>query len=191
MHKLLSTVLAAAVAAFLTVSPTLAQVEPDPGIPGLPGAADTADPPQNAENPRGKRWRVKFKSILKAQGLSVACAVGYEMVDAGLKASGEDPRELTSIEAIDNAATCWLAPAVVVKVGNWSAGIKDNACSYDVARRALKENNTPQAQQELLWRDGSWERRQGKFLSQYEVCYKNKPTNEKKVKGFRGRKLTS
>ncbi len=162
-------------------------------------------PPSNSSsgnsNSGGNRWKITGESIVKAQVISVGCAAVVLIADSIIKANGKGPRELTPVGAIDDAAACGLFPAMVLKGINMAMGIKDNACSYDVARRALRENNSAEAKQELLWRDGSWERRQAKFQSQYHDCYRGKqPATKKpvlkkkkikKIKMYRPQKLTS
>ena len=145
----------------------------------LPPLCVPPPPPKPAAksgNHGGNKFKVTGKSVATMQGVSIGCSAVVEMVDAWSQANGEDPRELTPNEAIDNAAICGLAPAVIVKVANWFAGIKDNACSIAVARRALPENNTPRAREELMWgRDGSdraWATRQAAFLTEYYNCYR-------------------
>lgn len=104
------------------------------------------------------------------QGAAIFCSAVVNLGDAAIAAHTQR-RELTPLGAVDNSARCTFIPAMAISFGSRLAGIKDSACSYDVARRALKENNSPQARQELLWRDGSWERRQAKFVAQYYDCY--------------------
>jgi len=161
--KLLSAVGATAFAASLAVTSASAQVAPPPK-PKVATAAVN----------HGNKWKVTAGSILQMQGGSVGCAAPVEIADSIVKANGDDPRELTPVGAVTNGAACGLAPAAIVAVFDWVTGVQDNACSLDVARRALRENNLPQAQQELLWRDGSWERRQAKFLARYAVCYQQR-----------------
>ncbi len=141
----------------------------------VPATAQIKPPPVKksaVSNYGGNKFKVTGESVMQMQGVSIGCAAFVEIADSIAKANGPDPRELTPVGAVDNAAACGLAPAIIIKVFNWIADVKDNDCSLNVARRALKENNTPRARQELLWRDGSWELRQAKFLVQYAACYR-------------------
>jgi hypothetical protein len=159
---------------------------PPGGGGGSPGASDST-------GHGGNRGKFSAKSFLLGQGISVGCAAVSEIVDGGIIMPAREHRELTPIEANDNAAACGLLPAVIVKLIDMAMGIKDNACSFDVARRALKFNNSAWARQELLWRDGSWDRDQAKFLAEYYDCYHQQPqshVHHKKIH-FRRHKLVS
>jgi hypothetical protein len=187
--------------AFVVAS--VAQAWPDFEFPPpLPDSSPSSSSSPDSSNHGGNRWKVTAKSLIQGQIISVGCAAVVLIADSIVTARGKDPRELTPVGAIDNAAACGLWPAMILKGINMAMGIKDNACSYDVARRALRENNSAQAKQELLWRDGSWERRQAKFQGEYHDCYRGKQPavkkpvlkkkkKIKKIKVYRGRKLTS
>lgn len=189
-------IFAAIVALAMMCGSVVGQVLPPPPPPS------NSSPASDTGSHGGNRWKITAKSLMQGQVISVGCSAVAEIADSIVKSSGPDPRELTPVGAIDNAAACGLWPAMILKGIYTAMGVKDNACSYGVARRALRENNSAQAKQELLWRDGSWERRQNKFLSQYHDCYRGKQPavkkpvlkkkkKIKKIKVYRGRKLTS
>lgn len=104
------------------------------------------------------------------QGVSIGCSAATTMVHAGIAARAR--RELTPLEAVNDSARCTLLPAMFISLYAQVTGMKDNACTRAVARRAFRENNSPRAREELFWRDGSWERRQQKFLDAYATCYR-------------------
>jgi hypothetical protein len=144
-----------------------AQVLPPPPPPPAPLASHTSEH-------GGHKGKFTSESFLQIQAASIICSAIANIGDSIVKARGPSGRELTPVGAIDNAAACGFVPAMLLKTINWSLGIKDNACSLGVARRALRQNNTVQGKQELLWRDGSFERRQAKLLDQYMACYRRK-----------------
>jgi hypothetical protein len=111
------------------------------------------------------------------QGVSIGCSAVSTIVHAGVVAGAQ--RELTPLEAVDDSARCTFIPAMVVSAISHLSGMKDNACTLKVARDAFTENNSPRAREELLWRDGSWERRQQKFLARYYDCYHDRHTTRR------------
>jgi hypothetical protein len=150
-----------------------AQVGPPPVCPPicLPPPPPSPSTPDTSDH--GGHWgKVTVESILQMQAASIGCSAVLNIADSMVRAGVKYRRELTPVEAIDNSAACGSLPAIIIKVLNWANGVKDNKCSLDVARHALLENNSIRAVGELPWPDGSFERRQAKFLEQYAACYR-------------------
>jgi hypothetical protein len=110
-------------------------------------------------------------SLIAGQAISIGCWAVVAIVHSQVMPALYD-REPTPIEINTDGMMCGSLPAMLIGLATAAQGIHDNACSYAVARRALKQTNSPEAKQERLWMDdGSWARRVAKINNEYYDCY--------------------
>lgn len=94
------------------------------------------------------------------------------------------PRELTPLEASDDAAMCGSFAGMFVSLVSRVQGLKDSACNIAVAEEAYQVNNTQLAiEQRAFARDGSsstWNQIQGSLHEKHVACYLGKKSKKPK-----------